>query len=164
VFDLNQAPEEQKKKTIKKFRFINAYIMVPLYRIGLLPLMGFGRIFLLLETIGRKSGKKRITPLEYHRIDGVVHIFSARGEDSHWFKNLQETPALIKLGFRRFKPKIIIINDKKEKFDAIKWYVLTHPTFAKYLIGWNEETDDPDSGILEPLINKFQIIKLFETR
>jgi hypothetical protein len=82
VYDLVRGTPEQKKKAIKKFQFVDSYIVVPPYRIGLLPLLGFSRIFLLLETIGRKSGKKRITPLEYHRIDDIIHIISARGEES----------------------------------------------------------------------------------
>ena len=37
-----------------------------LYAIGLGPLIG--RIILLLTTTGRKSGKKRVTPLQYEKI------------------------------------------------------------------------------------------------
>jgi deazaflavin-dependent oxidoreductase (nitroreductase family) len=165
VYDLINGTSEQKEKAIKKFKFMNS-VVVPLYRIGFLPLLGFSRIFLLLETAGRKSGNRCITPLEYHRINSIIHIISARGEKSDWFKNLRETPdkVLVKLGFHRFKPKIEIIEDPKEKIEVLKWYVKTHPTFAKYLMGWNKRIDDQESGVLNSIANFFQIIKLYETK
>ena len=163
VYNLIHDDISQQRKAIKKFKFAN-YFFNPLYRIGLLPLFGFSRIFLLLITTGRKSGKKRISPLEYHRINGVIHIFSGRGEKSDWFRNLHENPddVSVKLGFLNFKPKIEIIHDSKEKLEVIKWYIKTHPTSAQYLFGWNNKTDDPKSGILDPLVELIPIIKLHE--
>ena len=166
VYDLIYGTVKQKKRAIKKFRFLNTYIINPLYRIGLLPLLGFGRIFLLLDTIGRKSSKRRITPLEYHRISGVIHVISARGDRSDWFRNLQANPdkASVKIGFHRLKPKIEVLDDPKEAFEVLKWYVTTHPTLAKYLMGWSKETDEPELGILNPLVDCFRIVKIHETK
>ena len=48
-----------------------------LYAAGLGPLVG--KIILLLTTTGRKSGLKRITPLQYEEIDGKYYLGSARG-------------------------------------------------------------------------------------
>ena len=62
LFDLLSEDEEIKNKTLKKWRLLNKWLMIPLYRIYLLPLLGFGKIFLLLQTEGRISGKKRYTP------------------------------------------------------------------------------------------------------
>ena len=161
-----QGTVKQQRKTIKKFKFINSFLVNPLYRIGLLPLLGFSRTLLLLVTTGRNSGKKYIAPLEYHRINGVVHIFSGRGEESDWFKNWRKNPdkVSIKLGFHSFKPKMEIIHDAQEKLEVIRWYVKTHPTLAKYSFGWNRKTDDPKSGILEPLVDLMPIIRLHEVK
>ena len=71
LYNLNQDDELKKKKTLKKWRILNKYLVLPLYRLSILPLFGFGRIFLILTTKGRKTGKKRRTPLEYHRIDAL---------------------------------------------------------------------------------------------
>jgi deazaflavin-dependent oxidoreductase (nitroreductase family) len=60
------------------------------YAIGLGPL--YGRIVLLLTTTGRKSGLKRITPLQYEEIDGELYIGSARGVKADWFRNIQANP------------------------------------------------------------------------
>lgn len=157
---------KQQRKTIEKFKFMNNFFVNPLYRIDLLPLLGFGKIFLLLFTFGRNSGNRCISPLEYHRINGVVHIFSGRGEKSDWFKNLRKNPdkTSVKLGFHSFKPKIEIIHDSKEKLEVIRWYVNAHPTLARYLFGWNRNTDDPKSGILEPLVDLIPIIRLHEVK
>ena len=157
---------KQQRKTIKKFKFINNFFINPLYRIGLLPLLGFSRAFLLLFTTGRNSGKRCVATLEYHRINGVVHIFSGRGKKSDWFKNLRENPdkVSVKLGFHSSKPEIEIIDDSKEKLEVIRWYVKAHPTYARYLFGWNRSTDDPKSGILEPLVDLIPIIRLREVK
>ena len=60
------------------------------YAIGLGPLIG--RIVLLLTTTGRKSGLKRVTPLQYEEIDGEFYIGSARGARADWFLNIQADP------------------------------------------------------------------------
>jgi len=166
LYEMIHDTMKQQRKTIKKFKFINNFFVNPLYRIGLLPLLGFSKTFLLLFTPGRNSGKRSVAPLEYHRINGVVHIFSGRGEKSDWFKNLRKNPdkVSIKLGFHSFKPKIEIIHDSKEKLEVIRWYVKTHPTLARYLFGWNKKTDDPKSGILEPLVDLIPIIRLHEAK
>ena len=156
----------EKKKALDKFKMINNYLVTPLYRIGILPLLGFSRIFLLLITIGGETGKRRISPLEFHRINNAIHIFSARGKEADWFKNLQKNPekVKVKLGFHSFKPKIEIIRSRKEKSEVLKWYVRNHPNAAKHIFGWNSKTDDPNSGILNPLIDLIQIIKLHKEK
>jgi deazaflavin-dependent oxidoreductase (nitroreductase family) len=59
----------------------------------LLYAVGFGRvvgkIILLLTTTGRKSGLKRITPLQYEEIDGNYYLGSARGAKSDWYRNIE---------------------------------------------------------------------------
>ena len=59
LYNLNHPDERIKEKTLRKYRRANKYLVLPLYRIRFLPLIGFGRIFLILTTIGRISGKKR---------------------------------------------------------------------------------------------------------
>ena len=57
-----------------------------LYAVGLGPFIG--KIILLLTTTGRKSGRKRITPLQYEEIDGKYFLGSARGTRSDWYRNI----------------------------------------------------------------------------
>jgi deazaflavin-dependent oxidoreductase (nitroreductase family) len=58
-----------------------------LYAAGLGPIVG--RIILLLTTTGRRSGLKRITPLQYEQIDGKYFLGSARGTKSDWYRNIE---------------------------------------------------------------------------
>ncbi|MBV1689033.1 nitroreductase family deazaflavin-dependent oxidoreductase [Novosphingobium sp. G106] len=62
---------------------------------------------LLLETVGRKSGEKRITPLIYGDTGGeVVIVASKGGADVHpaWYLNLSAaTEATIQIGGQAFR-------------------------------------------------------------
>jgi len=57
-----------------------------LYAVGLGPVIGW--IILLLTTTGRKSGQKRVTPLQYEEIEGKYYLGSARGTKSDWYRNI----------------------------------------------------------------------------
>ena len=162
MYNLMQVDREKRKKTLGKWKYANKYFTIPLYKIGLLPLVGFGRTFLLLTTIGRKSGNKRTTPLEYHWIKGEIHIFSGREEESDWFKNLKANPdkVWLRYGFNRFKPDVQNLEDIEEKIEIIKWYVKKHPIASKKLFGWDPENDDPESDALREFAISLPIIRL----
>ena len=61
-----------------------------LYAIGLGPLIG--RIILLLTTTGRRSGMKRVTPLQYEMIGSDYYLGAARGVKADWVRNIQSNP------------------------------------------------------------------------
>jgi deazaflavin-dependent oxidoreductase (nitroreductase family) len=163
LYKLNHPNEKIKQKTLKKFRRLNKYLVKPLYRLRILPVLGFGRIFLILTTIGRITGKKRRTPLEYHWIDEIIIIFSGRGEDSGWLKNILANPdsVWVRHGFHSFPAKFEIVLREDEKLKIIKWYVVKHSRSAKFLFGWDRTRDDPKSIDFSNLINMFVIIRLF---
>ena len=51
--------EKSKKRYLRSFKIFN-FFMTPLYKLRVIPLFGIGRRLLILTTIGRNSGKKRI--------------------------------------------------------------------------------------------------------
>ena len=159
---LNHKDEIIKNKMLKKFKIYNKYIVLPLYRLKILPLLGFGRLFLILTTQGRKTGKKRRTPLEYRRIEGTITIFSSRGEDAGWMKNIRAHPdsLLVRHGFHRFQPQVEFVTNEEQKLEIMKWYVVNHGKAAKMLFGWNPKTDDPETIDFTNLIKMISIIKL----
>jgi deazaflavin-dependent oxidoreductase (nitroreductase family) len=161
LYNLNHEDKEVRNKTLKKWRRLNKYLVLPLYRCHLLPLFGFGRIFLILTTKGRKTGKKRRTPLEYHRIDGIITVISGRGEEAGWMKNVLINPesVFVRHGFHRFDPEIEYIIDDQQKLQIIKWYVKKHGRSAKFLFGWNPKIDDPETTDFSNLIGLISIIK-----
>ena len=151
----------KRKRSLWRWSSVNKYLVVPLYRVGLLPLLGFGRLFLLLYTLGRRSGKQRITPLEYRRKDDDIYIVSGRGRKADWFRNLKAGPdnISVRVGFTNFIPKITIINDnEKERF--ITWYVSNHPRAANLLFGWDPDNDTIKNTDFSEIANLIEIIRL----
>ena len=166
LYNLNHEDEMIKNKTLKRWRRMNKYLVLPLYRIYLLPLFGFGRIFLIITTKGRKTGKKRRTPLEYHRIDRIITVFSGRGEEAGWMKNVRLNPDAVSIrhGFHRFKPKIECISDEQQKIEIIKWYVKKHGRSAKFLFGWDSKIDDPETTDFSYLVGLISIIRFIKEK
>lgn len=164
LYNLLKADDYTRNKMLKRWKKMNKYFILPFYKIGLLPLFGFGKVFLILTTKGRKSGKMRKTPIEYRKKDGVITIVSARGEKSDWLQNLRANPdeTRVRRGFHRFKPHLEFIDDFEEKESFIKYYVINHGRAAKMLFGWNPKTDDPDTKDFSTLLNSVTIICLHE--
>ena len=162
LYNLNHEDENIRKKTLRKWRIANKFLVIPLYRLRIMPLIGFGRIFLILTTKGRITGKKRRTPLEYHWIEGVITIFSGRGEDAGWIKNMRVYPdaTSVRHGFHRFQPQLEFVTDEDQKLNVMKWYVVNHGRSAKMLFGWNPKIDDPETTDFSNLLNTMTIIRL----
>lgn len=164
MYNIIHGDEQTKNKTFRQFKFMNRYFVVPLYRIYFIPLLGIGRLILLLTTIGRKSGMKRYSPLEYHRINKIVHIFSSRGKQSDWYKNIVKTPDRVNVqtGFKKFKAKVRIIDSVDERIEVFKWYVTKHPYYAKQLFGWDKKNDKPDTETLRAIAENIEVVQLID--
>jgi len=161
LYNLTCAEKETKENLLRKFKKLNKYLIIPLYRIKILPLLGLGRIFLLLITKGRISSKIKRTPLEYHLMNGIITVVSARGENADWLKNIRANPdeVRVKHGFHSFQARIEFITDEEEILKLVKWYVTKYKKVAKLLFGWNPKLDDPETAKFSKLI---QIITLIQ--
>ena len=62
------------------------------YRLGLGWLIG--RIFMVLTTLGRRSGQPRRTAIEFHTVAGRTYIFAAWAE-ADWYRNLLADPRVM---------------------------------------------------------------------
>jgi len=162
LYKINHQDVMIKNKMLKKFKILNKYVVIPLYRLSILPLLGFGRIFLILTTRGRTTEKKRRTPLEYRWIEGTITIFSSRGEDAGWLKNIRVHPdaLMVRHGFHRFRPQVEFVTDDDQKLEIMKWYVVNYGKAAKMLFGWIPKTDDPETTDFTNLIKLISIVKL----
>lgn len=63
-------------RSYRWFKRLNKFFVISLYRLRVLPLFGAGWAWsmLMITTIGRKTGKTRRNPLEFHPVNSVIHI------------------------------------------------------------------------------------------
>ena len=97
-----------------------------LYAIGLGPLIG--RIILLLTTTGRRSGKKRVTPLQYEMIGSDYYLGAARGVKADWVRNIQINPQVeMRVGAKYFYGTAEVITDPSKFADFMEVRLERHP-------------------------------------
>ena len=108
-----------KMKTVQKIHRV-------LYAIGLGPLIG--RIILLLTTTGRRSGLKRVTPLQYEKIGEAYYVGAARGVKADWVRNIQSLPQVeVSVGSKRFQGTAEVVTDPSRFADFLEVRLQRHP-------------------------------------
>jgi deazaflavin-dependent oxidoreductase (nitroreductase family) len=116
--------------------------MVPASRLGLLPwmvnpLVGY---IMVLQTIGRKSGKLRQTPLNYALSDGCIYCMAGFGAGTDWLANVNANPSVeVRLPGTvvRGKAEIVTETDVKER---IFIHIIRNCGFASLFVGLNPFT------------------------
>jgi len=97
-----------------------------LYALGLGPLIG--KIILLLTTTGRRSGMKRVTPLQYEEIDGAYYLGSARGLQADWVRNIQANSQVdVRVGAKRFNGNAEVVTNASRFADFLEVRLDRHP-------------------------------------
>ena len=120
-----------------------------LYRIGLGPLMG--KRFLLLNHVGRKTGKVRQAVVEIDRYDPATNTYiiaSGFGAKSDWYRNLRKTPeVVIQVGNKKLKATAELLSPEQSAAEMVR-YARDHPRAARELAGLigleMENPDDPE--------------------
>ena len=103
------------------------------YAIGLGPLIG--NLVLLLTTIGRKSHKPRVTPLQYEEIEGRIYLGSALGQKADWFRNIRADPRVeVRLKSRRFSGLAETVTDPKRIADFLEVRLCRHPRMISAML------------------------------
>ena len=97
-----------------------------LYAIGLGPLVG--RIILLLTTTGRKSGLKRVTPLQYEKIGADYYLGAARGVNADWVRNIQSNSQVeLRVGSKQIQGAAEVVTDPSKFADFLEIRLQRHP-------------------------------------
>src|SRR5512140_899596 len=97
-----------------------------LYAIGMGTIIG--KIILLLTTTGRKSGQKRVTPLQYEEIDGKYYLGSARGTKSDWYRNISADGRVeVRVKNRHFCGLANTVTDPLRIADFLEIRLRRHP-------------------------------------
>ncbi|MFX0094655.1 MAG: nitroreductase family deazaflavin-dependent oxidoreductase [Candidatus Hodarchaeota archaeon] len=152
--------EKSKTRYIRLIKLVNKALIF-LYKLRVLPLLGFGRRFLILTTKGRTSGKKRNNPLTYFRINKTIHIFAGFGKKSDWFKNMIANPdsVYVQVGFRKFHVNTVVLEGA-ELEEVLRWRAKKHSGFLKIGFGWNSKQDNPETADFSSLIELMKVIRL----
>jgi deazaflavin-dependent oxidoreductase (nitroreductase family) len=86
----------QLEQTLRQgFKRFNPF-MVALFRLGLAPFVNAwpavgGRILVLAHR-GRKTGRRRFTPVNYAEVRGDLYITAGFGSAADWYRNLRNDP------------------------------------------------------------------------
>ncbi len=100
-----------------------------LYRLGLGSLLG--KRFLLINHVGRKSGKLRQAVVEVIGHDeqtGAYYISSGYGTQSQWYQNLLAEPQVTIMVGRKLLPVTAVHLSPAEAGDTLLDYARRHPT------------------------------------
>ncbi len=135
--------------------------MSPLYRVGVLPLLGMSKQMMVLTTRGRKSNEMRDTPVGYFRLDGIIHVFSAWGKRANWYKNMLACPddIYVQVGFHRFHARAEVVEDPQGKRLALERLVDQDPRGAQLLMGWDVEIDHAETADFSLIIEQVVMVR-----
>ncbi len=104
----------------------DARLFSALYAVGLGPIVG--RLILLLTTTGRRTGRKRVTALQYEVVAGEYWLGSSRGMQADWVRNLVANPIVeIQVRSRRFQGRAEAVDDAQRVADFLELRLERHP-------------------------------------
>jgi deazaflavin-dependent oxidoreductase (nitroreductase family) len=135
------------------------YIHRALYAIGFGPILG--RIILLLTTTGRKSGKRRVTPLQYEEIEGVLYLGSARGFKADWVRNIACDPHVeVQVKNRHFRGLGELISDPILIADYLQTRLERHPHMVGAMMKMHNLPINPSRVQLEELGKTLAVVAI----
>ena len=121
------------------FRIFNRLFMVPMFRLGLGPLVGnpLTGYIMVLKTVGRTSGKVRYFPVNYTIHRGAFYCISGGRRTSDWYRNLIANPEVeILLPGGPVFARAEETTDPTERLTVIR-QVLRNAGFAGFFEGYN---------------------------
>ena len=134
---------ETEKKLRHTFRTLNRFMLL-LWRLGLARFINIwpevgGRI-MVIQHIGRKTGKVRRTPVNYAEVDGKIYCTAGFGAASHWYRNMLANPEVeIWLPDGRYNAQATDITDDPNALPLLR-QVLINSGFAALAAGITPKT------------------------
>jgi deazaflavin-dependent oxidoreductase (nitroreductase family) len=87
-----------------------------------------GRFILLLTTYGRKTGRLRVTPVQYVEEDGIFYVGAGRGAEADWFRNLCANQQVsVQVGERHFAGLAQVMTDPLQVADFLQLRLRRQP-------------------------------------
>ena len=79
-----------------------------------------GHAYLLLETRGRHTGRRRVTPLGYIRWAKTFIVQPLHGNNSDWVRNIKACPQVtVILGRKRLRANMRVLDDESDRRRAL---------------------------------------------
>jgi deazaflavin-dependent oxidoreductase (nitroreductase family) len=133
-----------------------------LYKVGFHHFMG--HLVLLLTTVGRRSGLKRVTPLQYEEIDGAYCVASARGIRADWYQNIVVNPNVeVQVKSHRFHAIAEPITDPSRIANFLQVRLLRHPILVGNILRSEGLPKKPDRAQLEHFAEKSAMVVIRPT-
>jgi deazaflavin-dependent oxidoreductase (nitroreductase family) len=136
--------------------------MLLLWRLGLGPWVNAwpavgGRIMVITHT-GRRTGKRRQTPVNYSPVGEAVYCTAGFGARSDWYRNLLSDPQVeVWLPQARWQGVAEDVSDSPERTLRLR-EVLVASGFAAYLAGINPRRVSDEE--LERLAEEYRLIRI----
>jgi deazaflavin-dependent oxidoreductase (nitroreductase family) len=124
------------------FWFLNKFFMVPMFQLGFGPFFGnpFTGYIMVMKVIGRRTGKVRLTPVNYAIHRGDVYCISGGRTTSDWFRNLLANPEVdLILPGGSIHAQVEEATDPQQKLILAR-QVLKNAGFAGFFEGYNPFT------------------------
>lgn len=160
---VSQTPElDELVKRI--FRYVNPYQLLA-WRLGLGGWLNKGpRIagrYIVITHIGRKSGLKRQTPVNYAMIDGDIYCTAGFGKTSDWYRNLRANPNVeVWTSDGWWAGVAEDVSDAPERMIWLRT-VLQHSGFAAYAAGL--DAFKMDDATLRAATEHYRLVRIRRT-
>jgi len=128
-----------------------------LYAIGLgAP---YGRLVLLLTTRGRRTGKPRVTPLQYEQVNGAFVVASARGPLADWYRNVIAEPRVeVRVRRSRFSGIAETCTDPARIADLLELRLKKHPRLVGRILRLRGVPANPTRLQLEAYASRLAMV------
>jgi deazaflavin-dependent oxidoreductase (nitroreductase family) len=124
---------------------MRAFMRAPLllYRLGLGGLIG--KSTLVLTTTGRRTGRRRVTPVGYWEAEGAFYVLAGSGTYADWYRNLVARPEVeVQVGRRRLTAVATPLSDPREKAHALWLLGQRSPGTAERYFGVRRGADEDE--------------------
>lgn len=142
------------------FRYLNRFMLL-MWRLGLARFINIwpevgGRI-MVIQHIGRKTGKVRHTPVNYAEVDGEIYCTAGFGAISHWYRNMLATPEVeIWLPNGRYRARAQDITNEPNALPLLR-QVLVNSGFAAPAVGVHPKTMSDED--LSAVTSKYRLVR-----
>lgn len=127
------------------------------YAVGLGPVIG--KMVLLLTTTGRRSGKPRVTPLQYEEIDGLIYLGAALGSRADWYRNILANPSVrLQIKSRQINGLAQPITDPQQIAGYLQIRLERHPAMMRAILRSEGMTSPFTPGDLEEYARRLTLV------